>query len=215
MRVLLIPALALAVISSAARAEDHALGARVGLLGAGVEYSYRLTDRLTIRSGLNAASTSFGASEAGIDYDFELSFDSLSVGLDLHPLKGKFRVSLGAMRNDNSLSARSTLAQIITVGGTNYSGDEVGTLRGRIGFDGTAPYLGVGWDWFRNMKVGFGLDVGILSQGSPIVTLSADGPIADDLNFLLDLEQEELELEADLDGFDAYPYMMLGVAFRF
>jgi len=204
-----------AAISSPAFADNQAIGARLGLLGVGVEYSYRLNDRFTVRAGLNGSGSSFDERESGIDYVFDLDFDSLTVGVDLHPLKGKFRVSAGLMRNDNSLSAASVLTQSYSVGGTSYQAVDVGTLRGRIGFDSTAPYLGVGWDWLHDLKVGVALDIGILSQGSPIVALSADGPIGSDPGFLADLAIEQAELQQSLDDFDFYPYAMFGVVFRF
>lgn len=201
--------------SAPALAEDHAIGARVGLLGIGVEYSYRFSDRLTIRGGVNGSGLSFDQTESGIDYGFDFDFDSISVGLDVRPLKGKFRVSVGALKNDSSLSATSRLAQSVTIGDTTYQAADVGTVRGRIGFDGTAPFAGFGWNWLPEKKLGIALDIGVLRQGSPVVSLGADGPIADDADFMSDLAAEELELEQSLDDFDIYPYAMLGMVFRF
>jgi hypothetical protein len=196
-------------------AENHSIGARVGLLGLGVEYSYRLSDRLTVRGGLNGSGFSFNESESDIDYSFDLDFDSVYAGIDVHPLKGKFRVSVGALRNDSGLSATSLLTQTLTIGGTTYQAADVGTLVGRVGFDSTAPYLGFGWDWLRNKKVGVALDVGMLSQGSPVVALGATGPIANDPGFISDLATERAELQQELDDLDLYPYAMFGLVVRF
>ncbi|MDX1561543.1 MAG: hypothetical protein R3305_01375, partial [Gammaproteobacteria bacterium] len=126
-----------------------------------------------------------------------------------------FRFSVGVLQNDSALSAVATPSQSYTIGDTTYDADDVGTLRGRIGFDGTAAFAGLGWDWLRQKKVGVSFDLGLLSQGAPNVRLSADGPIADDPDFQSSLAEEEAELQSSLDDLDLYPYASFGVAFRF
>jgi hypothetical protein len=203
------------IVITEAAAENHAVGGRVGLLGIGVEYSYRLNDRISVRGGLNGSGLSFDETESGIDYTFDLDFDSLYAGVDIHPLKGKFRVSVGALQNDSGLSATGLLVQNVTVGDTTYQASDVGTLYGRVGFDSVAPFVGFGWDWLHDKKVGLALDIGVLNQGSPAVTLGATGPIADDPGFISDLETERAELQQSLDDLDLYPYAMLGFVVRF
>lgn len=202
-------------MSTTAMAEDHAVGVKIGMLGFGVEYAYRVTDRISIRGGLNGSGFSFDETESGIDYGFSLDFDSVSVGVDVYPLKGKFRVSAGLLRNDSGLSAIAAPALDFTIGDTTYSASDVGTLTGRIGFDSTAPYVAVGWDWLHEKKVGIALDIGLLSQGAPVVSMRADGPIAVDPSFIADLAAERLELQQSLDDFDLYPYATFGVVVRF
>jgi len=205
----------LVFLASTASAEDHMIGARVGLLGLGVEYGYRLSDRLTVRFGLNGSGIDFDETESGIDYAFDLNFDSLSASIDVHPMKGAFRVSAGLLKNDTELKAVGRTSSPVTIGDEVYQPSDIGTLSGAIGFDGTAPYLGVGWDFMHEKKVGISFDMGIVSQGAPIVTLSASGPIADDPAFMQDIEAERLELQNSLDDLDLYPYAMLGVLVRF
>ena len=67
----------------------------------------------------------------------------------------------------------------------------------------------------REKSFGVTLDLGVISQGSPGVTLSADGPILGDPQFIQDIATEELQLEDDLDDFDLYPFASLGFIFRF
>ena len=126
---------ATSVLSNQALAEDQALGARIGMLGFAVEYTYTLSDRIGLRGSINGAGYGFDAEESGIDYAFDLNWDSLSVGVDFHPTRGPLRLSLGLLKNDNSLSAQSRLAGNVDIGGTIYTPAEVGTLRGEIGFD--------------------------------------------------------------------------------
>ncbi len=151
----------------------------------------------------------------GFDYDLDLNWDSISVGVDLHPVTGPFRLSVGLLANDNGLSATSTPTQSVLVGNTVYTPAEIGTLSGSVGFDGTTPFVGLGWDWSKSKRVGFSLDLGLVSQGSPDVALVASGLLAGDPNFAADLAAEEAELEDALDDLDVLPFASFGVTFRF
>lgn len=198
-----------------ALAEQHSVGAKIGLLGLGVEYAYRVNDLITVRGGINGASYTFDDTKSAIDYELKLDFDSLSVGVDFHPMKGAFRLSLGALQNDNSIVAQSNPTQSFNVGGTTYTAAEVGTLRGAIEFDSFAPYAAIGWDFMRDRAFGVSLDLGLVSQGAPTVSLTASGPILGDPQFADDLATEQRELQSSLDDFDLYPFANLGFIFRF
>jgi hypothetical protein len=208
-------AIALIGLGPQAYAEQHAIGAKIGMLGLGVEYAYRVNDVITVRAGLNRSSYSFDGTESGIDYDLELGFDSMMVGVDFHPTKRAFRLSLGGLKNDNSIVAQSSATQSFDIGGTTYQASDVGTLRGAIGFDAFAPYAGIGWDFMRDRSFGISFDLGLLRQGSPNAQLTATGPILSDPQFQSDLAIEERELQDALDEFDLYPVVNLGFIFRF
>ena len=205
----------LPLVHGPATAQEHAIGARIGMLGIGIEYSYSLSERLAVRGMLYGSSYSFDATESGIDYDFSLNFDSIGAAIDLHPLTGPFRVSAGLLINDNSLDAISTPSNDITIGGTVYTPAEVGVLAAGVGFDGTAPFVGIGWDWSRSKRFGVALDFGIVNQGSPDVTLIATGLLLGDPALAADIALEEAELEASLDDLDVLPFATLGFTFRF
>ena len=204
-----------ACIAMNASAEDHSVGAKVGMLGIGVEYTYRISNLLSARASINGSSYSFDESKSGIDYSLSLDFDSIAVGIDFHPRGGATRFSVGLLSNDNGISARSNPTQSYDIGGTTYTAAEVGTVSAAIGFDSTAPYAGIGWNWMRDKSFGVTLDLGVVSQGSPGVSLTASGPILGDPNFADDIAAEELQLEDDLDDFDLYPFGTLGFVFRF
>jgi hypothetical protein len=204
-----------AAAQNSGEARDHAVGLKAGLLGIGIDYSYRFSDRLGLRLGINGSGVSYDDTESGIEYDFDLDFDSLAVGIDVHPAKGAFRLSFGLLQNDSSISAIGIGTGTYTIGDTVYTGAEVGTLRGAVGFDGTAPFAGLGWDFRQGKRLGLALDFGVVDQGAPLVTLSADGPIASDPDFLADLAAEQAELQESLDDLDLYPFASFGFVFRF
>src|SRR5690606_8668265 len=57
---------------SAAHADGHAVAAKAGALGLGIEYTYSFSDRLGVRVGVNGSELGFDAEESGIEYDFDL-----------------------------------------------------------------------------------------------------------------------------------------------
>jgi hypothetical protein len=209
--------LAGAPVVGAAPADSQAVAARAGMLGLGVEYTYGLNDRIAIRAGLNGSQLGFDSTESGIEYAFDAVWDSFTVGVDVHPLKGPLRISVGWLRNDNALEARSRSAGDVTVGDHTYTPQEVGTLTAEVTFDRTTPFVGVGWDWSRKRARRFGMsfDIGILSQGTPRVTLAANGGLVSDPVFQDDIATERAELEDSLSGLDVLPFATLGFVFRF
>lgn len=206
----------LALAAAPAAARDHALAGRVGVNGLGVEYTYDVSNRLSLRAGLNGSEIGFDAVESGIDYEFEFGFDSLMLGVDFHPLTTPLRLSVGVLRNDNELTAVSRVSEPVTVGDETYTPEEIGTLRGSVGFDDTAPYASLGWDWSRNdRRLGMSFDLGVISQGSPVVRLRADGGLAENEQFEDDIRAEQLELQRSLEDFDLLPYASIGLVVRF
>jgi len=200
-----------------ALAEGHAVAVRVGALGIGPEYTYELNDRVAFRGGIYGAELGFDDEQSGIDYEFDVVWDSLAVGVDFHPLKTALRLSAGFLKNDNGLRAIARPTSNENVGGTTYTPQEIGTLTGSVGFDDTAPFLGVGWDWSRDKRIfGMSFDVGVLDQGDPVVTLTGNGTLLGNPQFEQDINDEEAELQGSLDGdVDLVPYVSLGFVFRF
>jgi hypothetical protein len=190
---------------------------KVGALGLGVEYTRSMSDRLTLRGALYGSQYGFDSEESDIEYALDLIWDSFSLGVDFHPGKGPFRLSAGYLSNDNRLEAVSTPTEAEFIGDSPYTPAQIGTLSGLITFENDgAPFAGLGWDWSRdNSKFGMSFDLGIVSQGSPVVELRSTGTIANDPGFQTDLEAEEEQIEDDLDGLDMVPYLTLGFVFRF
>jgi len=206
---------ALAIMHAEALAQYHAVSAKVGMLGLGLEYTYSLTDRWSVRGGPYGSSASVDQSEAGIDYEVELNWDSASLALDFHPTTGAFRISAGVLQNNNGVSAQSSASQNVTLGGVTYTPAQVGTLRADVSFEEDASFVSLGWDWSRNRRVGIALDVGLLNQGVPLISLSANGTLTGDPAFDADLAAEEAELRDALSDVDIFPFVTLGLVFRF
>ena len=206
-----------AAAAAPASADNHALAAKAGVLGLGVEYSYAFGERWAVRVGWNGSEIGFDAEESGIEYDFDLIWDSATLGLDFYPTRGALRLFAGVMRNDNRFDASGRLEEDVKIGDRTYDRDAVGDLTGLVRFDDRAAFFGLGWDWSRRgaRRVGVSFDLGVVSQGDPDVTLRANGPIAALPQFAADLAAEEAELRDAIKDFDWLPFATFGVVFRF
>lgn len=196
---------ALAMTNAEALAQFHAISAKVGMLGLGLEYTYSFTDRWSVRGGPYGSTYSVDQSEAGIDYEVDITWDSASLALDFHPTTGAFRLTAGVLRNKHGALAQSSASQDVTLGGVTYTPAQVGTLRADIGFEEDASFVSLGWDWSRNRRFGVALDFGLLNQGVPLISLSADGILTGNPAFDADLAAEEAELRDALSDVDIFP----------
>jgi hypothetical protein len=124
-------------------------------------------------------------------------------------------LSAGLIKNDNALELVSRPAAPQTIGDTTYTPAEIGTLEGRVGFDDAATFFGIGWDWSRDKRLfGVSLDLGIVNQGNPTVSLRGNGTLLGDPSFQQDIDAEVAQLESEIDA-DVVPFFALGFQFRF
>jgi hypothetical protein len=195
---------------------DVGINLKAGTLGAGVEMSKSFGDKFSMGLGFNSYDYKTTDRASDIDYDFNFDLQSVALLANYHPFGGTFRVTGGALYNQNELklTGTPTAGSTYTINGVSYSAAQVGTLTGTLVFDKTAPYLGLGWGNRPNSRVGVSFDIGALYQGSPSLSLNATGALGDPA-LASDLEQERRSAEEDLSDFKWYPVIALGVYFRF
>lgn len=195
----------------------HAIGlgvtGKVGTLGIGVEVTKSLVPMVNVRGGLNFINYAFDRTEGGNQYDFNLKMKSFSILADLHPIVGRgLRFSGGIIFNSNHLDMVSVASGSYSIGNRTYTGAEVGKLTGMVDFKSTAPYFGIGWGNATSGRLGVSLDLGVVLQGSPQVSLVATGIVTSDPTFVQELNREIQELENDISGFKYYPVIALGLS---
>ena len=188
---------------------------QAGALGLGLEYGHAFNDRLSLRAAIFGSQVSFDGDEEDIEYNSDLIWDSIALGIDFHPGKGPFRLSGGYMQNDNRVEAVAQPTTPEEIGDTIYTPAQIGTLNGLVTIDDSSVYGGLGWDWSRDGGFGVSLDLGLVSQNSPVVDLRATGLAASNAGFQQDLAAEEAEIQEDLADADILPYLTLGFVFRF
>jgi hypothetical protein len=204
---------------SAAMAENNNfwVGVKAGTLGLGLEGSWRPIPWLDFRAGANRFDYDDSGSQAGINYDGTLTLETYYATGNFRFPMSPFRMTVGAFSNGNELElvSQPPASGFYEIGGAIFPASEVGTLSSGTSFDSMAPYLGAGFDFSIANRLGLTLDFGVLWQGEPIVTLTADGSLANDPVFETALAVERQQLEDEVKDFKAYPVVSLGFNFNF
>lgn len=201
--------------SAAFADKDFGIGIKAGTLGLGVEATWRPLPYIDLRVGTNFYDYDDVGDQAGVLYDAELSLDTVYGTANFRFPLSPFRVTAGLFANNNELTLTSQEAGTFTIGGTTYNASDVGTLRSVTDFGSTAPYVGFGYDFSLLGKVGLIFDVGVLWQGEPNVSISADGPIASQPLFQQSLEAERVELQDEISDYKAWPVVSMGFVVNF
>lgn len=191
---------------------------KAGSNGLGAEVTYGLSHIVRVRTGVYGFKAGFDASTRDLDYDIDLRLLTAGGYLDIHPLKGRFRITAGLIYNANRADATGDVRQELLFGDNAFTPAQVGTLDGSVDFNTLSPYAGIGWGspLSRDGNWAFEADIGVLYQGRPDVTLqSVGGDLSDDATLRAALLEEERELEDDLSFFRFYPVISLGVAYTF
>ena len=206
-----------ALLASGAASADQNIwmGLKAGTLGLGVEAAWRPLPWFDVRAGANQFTYDDTGSQAGVNYDAELSLDSFYATANFRFPLSPMRFTAGLYSNGNELELTSRDAAAIDIGGTVYPAASVGTLNSVTSFQSTAPYAGVGFDFDVFGKVGLNLDFGVLWQGDPDVTLTADGILATDPTFQDALEAERQELINEVEDYKAWPVVSVGFTYKF
>lgn len=206
------------LINSNAIADDNLwFGIKAGTLGYGVEASWRPIPWLDFRLGANQYDYLDSGSKVGVNYDATFALETYYATANLRFPLSPFRMSLGAFSNGNEVRLTGQPMQAFLIGDNTvpYTPADVGTLRSTTSFVEVAPYLGAGFDFNLVGRLGLALDFGVLWQGDPIVSLTADGLLASDPGFIADLETERLQLVSEAEDWKAYPVISLGFNFNF
>ena len=213
--------IALVLASSGAANADFGVGMKAGTLGLGIEGRWSPLPWLDIRAGANRYDYEDSGSYASIDYDGVLAMDTVFLTGNFRFPLSPFRVTAGAFSNGNQLQllSQDTGGEDFTIGGIDFSPDDVGSLHSTTSFEEIAPYVGFGYDFELFGKVGLNFDLGVLWQGDPSVTLEATGLASapPQVQFFLEpaLERERLALEDEISDYKAWPVVSLSFVYNF
>ncbi len=212
-----------ALSASANVLAQGAVGAKIGTLGAGIEYVHPISSKIAVGIGVNGLSADGEVEESGIKFDADFNMNTVSLLGDFHPWGNGFRISGGLMSNGNKFDLDGTPVaggESITIGDETYTPDQLGSVESKISFKDTAPYLGIGWGHAPQSGKGFGFDadLGVLFQGSPIVSFTATcGNLSDAQcdELQAEVDKESAQLKTDSEEFDVYPVISVGVSYKF
>lgn len=211
------------------------IGAKVSLLGIGIEAATPLANRINLRGGFNFFNYSRAFNNDGIHYAGKIDFKSGELHLDWYPLGG-FHISPGLLFYDgNKVTANATVpaGKTFTLGGTQYASDPTGvnpvTGTGQLTFPKAAPSILFG---FGNMlprsgrHFGFNFEMGGEYQGAPTVGLNLQGTAcntatgvcanaATDAGIQSSIKAQEKKINNDLSPFKFFPQISLGFGINF
>ena len=208
---------ALGISGQAAAGDNIWFGVKAGTLGIGGEVSWRPIEWLDVRGGANFYDYDDTVDYGGLNYDGTLALDTFYITGNFRFPLSPLRFTVGAYQNNNEVQLASQDAASYLIGGNPvpYAPADIGTLRATASFNSVAPYVGAGFDFDILDRLGLSLDFGVLLQGEPSVTMSADGLLGSDPTFLNDLNAEIAELQNEVDDLQAYPVISVGVNFNF
>ena len=206
--------LALLLTSVANADNDFGVGVKVGTLGVGLEASWQPLPYMDIRIGTSSYDYDNDGRYGSFNYDAVFALDQYYATANFHFPISPMRISAGVYSNGNEFLLVNDQLQDIGA----FPGDQIGVITSKTTFDGTAPYLGIGFDFTLAGKVGLNLDLGVLWQGDPVVTLEVDGSLGQDPvdpGFQDMLDAEAQSIEDDMSDFKAWPVISLGFVYKF
>ncbi|MDZ7828665.1 MAG: hypothetical protein U5K33_03950 [Halofilum sp. (in: g-proteobacteria)] len=195
-----------------AQAADIGVSAHGGTLGVGLDLAYGFNRYLSGRVGFNSLTLEEDFTEEGIEYSTDLELESVHALADWHVFGGGFRLTGGAILNNNAFDGSASIEAGDEIGDATAIGS--GSLALDVEYDEVAPYLGIGWGNRASGRSGvsFAVDAGLMFQGSPDVDITESGSTGVQQS---DLDKEEKEVEDELDDFEIYPVLSASVVFRF
>lgn len=215
----------IALLAGSARAEVGIAGT-AGTLGIGAELSFDVSRQIQGRLGIHGYNYSDRREESGIEYDAEANLLTATGFVDWHPGGRGFRLTGGLVYNGTDVTGRSVTpaSGFYDIGDVLVPAALLDGLNADVDFDPIVPYAGLGWGRAPGSGSGFGvtLDLGVMFQGEGEVTLTPRIPAGSPLNnpqarqaLQILLDREEQELQDEVDDYDLYPVVSLGISYRF
>ncbi len=232
MRKFLALALGLLFFASNVNALDFGIGAKAGINGVGIDLSLGLTKNVNLR--FSTASIDIDGEDETItvgddgfegDIDAELDFDygANAFLLDWHAFSGSFRFTVGMLKNNGEADLTGVLQSGIVIDGQALDpGDLVGaSVGGNISLgDSFQPYVGIGWGRGAGGDGGFSFsaDIGVAILDIDVdidANVVAGGNFANQAALETSLRDLEKDTEDELDEFELWPVIALGVNYAF
>jgi hypothetical protein len=199
------------LVPVALSAQSFAVKANVGSMGFGLEGAVQAMENLNVRVGGNFLSASYlyeTGSGDEFDLDSEVKLGMFSALVDWHPYKTNFRLTGGLVYNGNVMNAGLIPKQTYEIGGDTYTPDDLGALDAEFTFNKIAPYVALGFgNPFSGSNFGMNMDIGWIFQGSPKVSMTAEGLLAPSA-------EQAPQLQENMSWWNGYPVFTLSFYYR-
>ncbi|MEL6825804.1 MAG: hypothetical protein AAFN91_06095 [Pseudomonadota bacterium] len=206
-------------LNAAASAEgDFAITGGIGTLGGTVEGQFQINDYFQLRAGANYLAFDEDIDVDDITYDGDVDFSGFGAFVDVHPLGNSFFITGGAYAGGKDIDLVASSTVPIEIGGVVFTPAEYGQLEGDVSFEDVAPFLGLGFDttFTGSGNWGFNVMAGAALFGSGDVTLdSVGGTFSNDPILQAQLAQEVQEIEDEIEDYELWPVLQVGLSYRF
>ena len=193
-------------LAAAGSAQAAGIGARIGTTGLGADVAWDLAPTLSARVGYSGGSVDHDVSTDLTTYHGKLNLKNLNTFLDFAPLGPLFRFTGGFIFNDNKFDVNTD----------QFNGGSIsGTVKPS---NSAAPYLGIGYGRVSGAGVNFYADLGVMYQGSPKASLTANcGTLSAGQCSTLQgqVASEQAALEDKLKNAKYYPVLNVGLTIGF
>ncbi len=189
----------------------------IGTTGGTVEAKVKVAPIVAIRGGYNYFQYEADDTYDDIAYQGDLDLSTAGAFVDVHPFGNAFMLTGGAYFGEKTLDLFATPTANVQIGNQTYTPSQAGTLNMKGDLEDTAPFVGLGWDTsFDTKGLGFRFIAGAMFTGTPDVSLTATGgTLSNDANFQTQLANEEQNLQGDIDDYEIYPVVQVGLSLAF
>jgi len=217
---------------SNAFAIDFGVGVGAGTNGTGLTLSVGLTKTVNLR--LSAAEIDIDdesetvtvgddGSEGDIDAELDFDYGATAVLFDWHAFDNGFRFTAGMMKNNGAADLTGELQSGIIIDGQALDPSDLvgGSVGGEVSLgDSYQPYIGIGWGRGAGGDGGFSFSADLgLAMLDTDVDLEADviagGNFADQDELEVSLRDLESDAEKELEDFELWPVLAIGVNYAF
>lgn len=206
-----------AVSPLSAQLRPFSIGVTGGTLGIGPEASYRFNPLLGVRGSATFLNVSASGNTASYHYSGHAHISNYGATIDLHPLGGGFRVSVGVRSTKHNHVNFSGLARNNrTFMGMTFTPDQVGPINGEVRAKSWSPIATVGYVKTTLIGLTFGLDAGVMVHGRPTASdFSAPGELGTNPNAAAEYASQQQHVRNGVDDLKYYPVAQLSVGYRF
>ena len=222
----------LLLIAPNAQALDIGVGVKAGTIGAGFEVSVPIGKTINARVSLTSIDidderetlqVGDDIDNAELDAVLGMDFGATALLIDWYVFDGSFHLTAGMVKNDTKLAFSGFLTGDITVDGEPISVDDIdGNITGNVSLgESFQPYLGVGWGRRAGDEGGFSFtaEIGVALLDSSVDLNAVVDPTGtnnlDQAELDSRIEGVEADAEAELDQFEAWPVLTLGLNYNF
>lgn len=206
------------------QAEGYAVGGVVGLDGVGVEFSNALTESFNVSMSYAAGKIDTTRTVSGISYRADASLGGVGLKASYFPFASSgFHATLGLLLNNTEIDAEALPdGGFYHINDNAYPASAVGSMKAKIQFPSSSPYLGIGWGnpVRTGSRLNFTFDIGVqyLKSINASLTASCNNSVINQLDCIQlknSVAQEERQLQDEVSKISWWPTARAGIHYQF